>query len=124
MSHSVLYEPALHNLLQSPTGPVSRHIDHKASQILNHAFNNIQSLTIKRTGDLLASVKKVPFEASDGHHVAVGADAVHSHGKSGPFPYAKALELGRDPLSGRSMGYHRDFAYMIPAVLQAGFRPR
>lgn len=125
MSRVVLNEAGLNALLKSPTGPVSRFVQKKASQIHSHAFTNISTLTVKRTGDLLGSLRMIAFEGADGHHIAVGADAIHSHGKSGPFPYARALETGIDPLSGAPMHYvNGPFAYMVPAVLQSGFRPR
>ena len=125
MSHTELYESGLNRLLINPTGPVSKYIDRKAGEIKNLAFANIQALTVKRTGDLLGSMKTIPFDTAEGHHVAVGADAIHDHGKSGPFPYARALETGIDPLSGKPMHYvNGPFAYMVPAVKQAGFKPR
>ena len=125
MSRVVLDEAGLRALLISPGGPVSRHIQKKARQIHSHAFTNISTLTVERTGDLIGSLRMIGFDAADGHHVAVGADAIHTHGKKhGPFPYAKALETGHDPLTGRPMHYKKNFAYMIPAVLQSGFRPR
>jgi len=127
LSRLFFYEGAVNFLLKDPNGPVSRFVTKKASEIHAHAFTNISSLTVKRTGDLLGSLKMVGFEGVDGHHVAVGADSIHTHGRSGPFPYAKALETGFDPLTGASMGYkrgHLSFAYMIPAVKQSGFRQR
>ena len=125
MSRVVLYEAGLNRLLRSPNGPVARHIDKKAAQIKQQAFGNISTRTRFRTGDLLGSLKSIPFEGPDGHHVAVGADAHHTHGQSGAFPYARALETGINPLTGERMHYRRGpFAYMVPAVLQSGFRQR
>lgn len=127
MSRVVLNESGLNHLLKAPQGPVAQFLRKKAAQIHGHAFTNISTLTVRRTGDLLGSLKMVEFDNQDGHHIAVGADAIHTHGKSGPFPYARALETGFDPRTGASMGYkrgHLSFAYMIPAVKQSGFRQR
>lgn len=127
MSRVVLNESGLNRLLLSPQGPVGRFVQRKATQIHSHAFTNINEKIDKRTGDLLGSLRMIAFDDQFGHHVAVGADAIHSHGKSGPFPYAKALETGHDPLTGQSMGYRfgpTTFSYMIPAVEQSGFRRR
>ena len=102
MSRVVLYDGPLNRLLKSPVGPVAQFVQKKAGQIHSHAFNNISTLTVKRTGDLLGSLRMIPFDGADGHHVAVGADATHTHGKSGAFPYAKALETGSEPTHGRA----------------------
>ena len=124
MSYAVLYESGIQQLLHSPTGPVTRIINEKAERIRQHADARIGHIPAERSGDLRASLRKVPFQGSEGYHVAVGADSHHSHGKSGPFPYARALETGINPLTGGPMHFTRDFAYMVPAVRDAGFRQR
>jgi len=123
MSHVVLNERGIRHLF-SRKGAVGRIIDNKAALIHDNALSNIQSKLQRRTGDLIEGLKKVPLEDATGYHVAVGTHSEHTHGPSGPFPYARALETGIDPLTGAPMNYHFDFAFMVPAVRQSGFRLR
>lgn len=120
MSHVVINTAALNRLLKGPTGPVAKVINQKAESIFQHARSNIQSKIDSRTGDLEASLRKIPVNDPDGYRVVVGADATHRG-----FPYALALETGINPLTGAEMNF-TDFApgYMVPAVRQAGFRQR
>ena len=124
MSYVVLNDAGLFNLLKSNTGGVAKFIDRKAEQIYQNAHARIGHIPAERSGDLRASLRKVPLSDSDGYHVAVGTDAHHSHGRSGPFPYARALETGINPLTGAAMHFTKDFAYMVPAVRMSGFRRR
>ena len=126
MSGVVIYDAALNRLLKGLNGPVARVVDSRADRILAAAGARIGTRPEERSGDLRQSLRKTALhQGPDGEvHVHVGADSHHTHGKSGPFPYALALETGVDPLSGRPMNYTKDFAYMRPAVRDAGFRPR
>lgn len=126
MSRVVILEAGMRRMLSDPRGPVGRIIEEKAELIFQHARANIQSTFDSRTGDLEGSLKKVRFTREDGFHIAVGADAHHRG-----FPYARALELGQDPIGGGPLlaGNNQqtpvtDKAYMVPAVRQAGFRER
>lgn len=123
MSRVVLNERGIKHLF-SRKGAVGRIIDQKANLIEEHAKSNIQTKITRRTGDLIDGMKKVEFDSPAGYHVVVGTHSEHTHGPSGPFPYARALETGIDPLSGAPMNYHHDFSFMVPAVRQAGFRLR
>lgn len=129
MSHVVLYERGIKRLF-SKQGAVGRIIDTKADAIYRNAALIIQEKFASRTGDLEASLHKVPIDNPQGYHVAVGADAHHRG-----FPYARALELGIDPigggplLGGNTKGQGpsvpiEDKAYMVPAVKRSGFRLR
>lgn len=125
MSYVVLYESGIQQLLISPTGPVTRLVSDKADRIQQAADARIGHIPAERSGDLRASLKKVPIPSAEGARFAVGADSHHTHGRNGyPFPYARALETGINPLTGGPMHFTRDFAYMVPAVRDAGFRQR
>lgn len=119
MSRVEIYDTALKRLLASRQGPVGRIVEQKAEAIFQAAQTNIAATFEPRTGDLQASLKKVPIEDEDGFHMAVGADAQHRG-----FPYARALETGVNPLTGEDMVFKEDKAYMVPAVVAAGFRQR
>lgn len=120
MSRVVLNNAGINHLLHSPTGPVAGIINRKAELIFQHAGANLRSKTSSRTGDLEASLRKIPRADPGGYHVVVGADATHRG-----FPYARALETGINPFTGEPMNF-TEFSpgYMVPAVRQAGFRPR
>ena len=123
MSYVVINDRALKRLLTSRSGPVGRIIDKKADLIETNARSNIQSTLQRRTGDLIEGLTKIPKEDATGYHVVVGTKAIHSHGQSGPYPYARALETGINPLTGEPT-VHRQFPFMVPAVTQSGFRLR
>jgi hypothetical protein len=105
-------------------GPVARIINERADRIYRAAGSNIAQKMQERTGDLAGSLKTIPIHDPSGYRVVVGADAQHSHGKSGPFPYARALETGINPLTGEPMHFRHDFSFMVPAVRSSGFRQR
>jgi hypothetical protein len=130
MSYVVLNERGIKRLF-TRQGAVGRIIDQKAKLIEDNARTIIQSKFVSRTGDLEAGLKKVPLDSPEGYHVAVGSDAQHRG-----FPYARALELGINPITGGPLlgGNTRgpdgpqvlveDKAFMVPAVLKSGFRRR
>lgn len=120
MSYVKLNNAGINAMFRNPRGPVAQRLHARADRIEAAARGNINKNMDSRTGDLLASLRKVPFQGVDGFfHIAVGADAVHRG-----FPYAKALETGINPLTGADMKFNFDYAYMVPAVTQAGFRRR
>lgn len=133
MSRVVIHDAAIKRLFANPNGPVAKLIKEKANAIESHARTNIQTKYVSRTGELEGSLHQVPFTGPDGsYHIAVGADAQHRG-----FPYARALELGKDPigggplLGGNTQGGppqkpvdDKKIGYMVPAVRSAGFRER
>ena len=121
MSRVVIYDKGIRNLFFNSRGPVAKIIDHKARLIERNAHANIQRKFDSRTGDLLASLRKVPkTDLTAGYSVAVGADAQHRG-----FNYARALETGKNPDTGADMRFTNvEPGYMIPAVRSAGFRQR
>ncbi len=129
MSSVTLNERGIRKLF-SREGAVGRMIDEKANLIEDNARNIIHTKLVSRSGDLEAQLRKVPRDLPDGYHVAVGSDAQHRG-----FPYARALELGIDPIGGGPLrgGNTRggspgvevgDKAFMVPAVRASGFRLR
>jgi hypothetical protein len=118
MSRVVLNNQGIRRLFSNPQGPVARIVNARADRILSNAERNINMNMDSRTGDLLGSLRKIPI-AAEVYHVVVGADAQHRR-----FPYALALETGKNPLTGEDMKFNYDYAYMVPAVRQSGFRQR
>lgn len=118
MSRVVIHEAAMKRFLQTREGPVGRFVQKKAGEIHSGAIANIEANLDERTGDLLTSLRQIPFDRDDVPHIAVGADAVHRR-----YPYARALETGINPWDG-SAASHGKHAYMVPAVIAAGFIPR
>lgn len=119
MSRVVLYEKGIRNLFANPRGPVAKIVEEKARRIEQNALGNIQRRLDSRTGDLVQSMRRVPILDPRGYRVVVGADAQHRG-----FNYARALETRVNPDTGVPMNFHKETAFMIPAVRQSGFRPR
>jgi len=118
MSRVVLNERGIKHLF-SGKGAVGRIIDGKARLIHDHAKSNIQTRLVARSGDLEANLRMIKIDSADGYHVVVGTDAKHRG-----FAYARALETGINPETGEEMGFHESKAFMVPAVIQSGFRLR
>lgn len=119
MSRVVLNNQGIRRMFANPQGPVARIINVRAERIRAAAEHNIRMNTDSRTGDLLASLRKIPIADPEGYRVVVGADAKHRG-----FAYAKALETGVNPDTGAPMKFNFDYAYMVPAVASSGFRRR
>lgn len=120
MSRVFIREAGVRKFFSDPHGPVATIINKHAEEIYQQARVNIMVTLDPRTGDLEASLRKIPFIGADGfYHVAVGADAQHRG-----FPYARALETGINPFTGEPMNFHESKAYMVPAVKAVGFSPR
>ena len=118
MSRTKINEQGIQRML-SFEGPIGRHVSFKARQIHRFARSNIQTKLDSRTGDLEAALRQIDLNDSTGYHVVVGTDAQHRG-----FPYARALETGRNPFTGEEMAFYRDTSFMVPAVISAGFRLR
>lgn len=121
MMRIIIHQAAMKRFLTSPRSPVGRIIDEKANDIYIQAKNNIQTTFTRRSGALEDSLRQIPIEDATGYHVVVGTDAKSSHGTVWPdFPYARGLETGMTP----GGGVVPKKPFMVPAVEQAGFRPR
>lgn len=118
MSRVVIHHAALKHFLTSREGPVGRHVKKKANHIEREAEGIISAMFEVRTGDLADSLKQIPFDRDGVPHIAVGTNAVHRG-----YPYARALETGINPWDGGEAS-HGKHAYMVPAVIAAGFRQR
>jgi hypothetical protein len=83
-----LFEPGLIELLESPTGQVTRYVTAQAEQVAEIARENVRTQFATRSGKLFDSIGIFPEETVDGVAYEVGTDGA---------PYGRVLEVGGEP---------------------------
>jgi hypothetical protein len=81
----MLLETGLLELLESPTGPVTRNVTAKAEAVAALARDNVNNQFARRSGTLHDSIGIFPEETVDGVSYEVGTNGA---------PYGRILELG------------------------------
>ena len=81
----MLIEAGLIELLESPTGPVTRNVTAKAEAVAALARDNVNNQFARRSGTLHDSIGLFPRENVDGVAYEVGTEGA---------PYGRVLELG------------------------------
>ncbi len=83
-----LFEPGLIELLESPTGQVTRYVTARAEAVAEIARENVRANFNQRSGKLHDSIGIFPDETVDGVAYEVGTDGA---------PYGRVLEVGCEP---------------------------
>jgi hypothetical protein len=84
----ILFEPGLIELLEAPTGQVTRYVTARAEAVAAIARENVRANFNTRTGNLENSIGIFPDETVDGVAYEVGTDGA---------PYGRVLEVGGEP---------------------------